>query len=83
MMTTDLRADLRKITTPTLVLGAWAAYTAYGADQETTRMTLVTQYEQLKDVEIRMSGDGFHFLTWDDPEWVNQEIARFISSHSQ
>lgn len=83
MMTTDVRTGLDKITTPTLVLGAWAAYKAYGADKESTRMTFATQYARLKDVDISMSGDGFHFLTWDDPEWVNQEIARFMSTHLQ
>jgi pimeloyl-ACP methyl ester carboxylesterase len=79
MMTTDLRPDLHKITTPTLVLGAWAAYKNYGSTQESTRMIYASQYAQLKNVDIRMATDAFHFITWDEPQWANQEIAQFLN----
>lgn len=80
MMTTDLRSELNKIKTPTLVLGSWAAYKVQGATQESTKAIFANQYAQLHDVKIHMSRSGFHFLTWDDPQWVNQEIARIITT---
>jgi|SRR5690554_64461 len=80
MMTTDLRSELNKIKTPTLVLGSWAAYKVQGATQDSTKAIFASQYAQLNDVKIRMSSSGFHFLTWDDPQWVNQEITRFITA---
>jgi pimeloyl-ACP methyl ester carboxylesterase len=80
MMTTDLRGELHKIKTPTLVLGSWAAYKAMGATRQSTLAIFSSQYALLKGVEIRMSDTGFHFLTWDDPQWVNDEINRFITT---
>lgn len=79
LMTTDLRASIATIKQPTLVLGAWAAYKSYGSTKESTKLIYSTQYAKLKNVDIRMSENGFHFLTWDDGEWVNQQIAEFIS----
>ncbi|WP_062059374.1 alpha/beta fold hydrolase [Cellvibrio sp. OA-2007] len=78
LMTTDLRADLARIEQPTLVLGAWAAYKAYGSTKDSTQTIFQTQYASLKDVDIRLSESGYHFLTWDDPEWVNEQIQQFL-----
>lgn len=81
MMTTDLRQELSKISAPTLVLGAWAAYQSFGATPDTTRAIFTQQYAKLKTAEIHLSEKGFHFLTWDDPEWVDQNIAAFLHTH--
>lgn len=80
MMTLDLRTQVSKIKTPTLVLGAWAAYKNFGATKESTTALYASQYAQLKEVDIRLSEAGFHFLTWDDPEWVNQQIADVLNN---
>lgn len=79
LMTTDLRASIAAINKPVMVLGAWAAYKPYGSTQESTKAIYTTQYAQLKNVDIRMSETGFHFLTWDDNEWVNQQIQQFLN----
>lgn len=79
MMTIDLRSKIRKIKTPTLVLGAWAAYKNFGATKESTAALYALQYAQLKQADIRLSDAGFHFLTWDDPEWVNQQILDVLT----
>lgn len=83
MMTTDLRGELNKIKTPTLVLGAWAAYKGYGATRESTQAIFTGQYAALEGVDIRMSDNGFHFLTWDDHQWVVDQIKDFISANTQ
>jgi pimeloyl-ACP methyl ester carboxylesterase len=78
MLTTDLRASIAAIDVPVLVLGSWAAYKPYGATLESTKATFAAQYAQLRNVEIEMSAAGFHFLTFDDGEWVNREIRQLI-----
>lgn len=79
MMVTDLRKPISTITAPTLVLGAWAAYKNYGATKESTKAIFTTQYAELKNVDIRMSETGYHFLMWDDASWVNQQISDFLN----
>ncbi len=80
LITTDLRDDIAAIKQPTLVLGAWAAYKAYGSTKDSTESIYKLQYEKLKNVDIRMSATGYHFLTWDDGDWVNRQINEFLST---
>ena len=80
MMVTDLRKPIASIKAPTMVLGAWAAYKAYGATQESTKAIFTAQYAELKQVDIRMSETGYHFLMWDDKDWVNQQISEFLAA---
>lgn len=80
LMTTDLRSDVAAIKQPTLVLGAWAAYKVYGSTKDSTAGIYKLQYEKLKNVDIRLSDTGYHFLTWDDGDWVNQQISEFLSA---
>lgn len=80
LMTTDLRNDIAAIKQPTLVLGAWAAYKAYGSTKDSTASIYKLQYEKLTNVDIHMSDAGYHFLTWDDGDWVNQQISEFLST---
>lgn len=79
MMVTDLRKSIADIKAPTLVLGSWAAYKPYGATKESTKAIFTMQYAELKNVDIRMSETGYHFLMWDDENWVNQQIIEFLS----
>ncbi|GGY76666.1 alpha/beta hydrolase [Cellvibrio zantedeschiae] len=79
MMVTDLRKPIADIKAPTLVLGAWAAYKSFGATKESTKAIFTTQYAELKNVDVRMSEAGYHFLMWDDATWVNQQIKDFLS----
>jgi hypothetical protein len=78
MMTTDLRQSISAIQQPILVLGAWAAYKSYGSTKESTKAIYAAQYAQVKHVEIRMSETSYHFISWDDPQWLNEQINDFI-----
>jgi len=78
LMTTDLRARISGLSQPVLVLGSWAAYKQYGATPESTAATFRLQYAALPRVNIRISETGYHFLTWDDGAWVNQQIRDFL-----
>lgn len=76
----DLRPLLPRITTPTLVLGAWAAYEPMGSTLESTKKIFEGQYAGLNGVKVSMSQRGYHFLMWDDPEWLLGEVKGFIAA---
>lgn len=78
LMTTDLRPDLAKIETPTLVLGAWASYAAFGATRESTQAVFDLQYAALPGVQIKLSDSGYHFLMWDDAAWLQREVRAVL-----
>ncbi|MCF8204778.1 MAG: alpha/beta hydrolase [Methylotenera sp.] len=76
----DLRPLLSKITAPTLVLGAWAAYEPMGSTMDSTRKIFEGQYAGLAGVKVAMSPRGYHFLMWDDPEWLVGEVKGFLAA---
>jgi len=80
MMTTDLRGELGQIKVPTLVLGAWAAYAPYGSTRESTAAIYKAQYAKLAGVRIEMSEGGYHFLMWDDPQWLQAQVRGFLDA---
>ncbi len=82
LMTTDVRAAIKDIHTPTLVLGAWAAYAQYGATRESTESIFRDQYAALDGVRIEMSDSGYHFLMWDDPQWLQSQVRAFLSANT-
>ena len=81
LYTTDLRADLARIKQPVLVLGAWAAYKAYGSTKESTRAVFALQYAKLPQTRIEMSEAGRHFLMWDDTAWFFAQTDSFLKAH--
>lgn len=78
MMTTDLRPSLGAIRAPTLVLGSWAAYAPYGATMDATAQVYRSQYAKLEGARVEMSQAGYHFLMWDDPQWLQAQLRGFI-----
>ena len=79
LMTTDLRPALAGSHTPTLVLGSWASYAPYGATQASTQAIFEQQYAALPGVRIKLSEGGYHFLMWDDPQWLQQQVREFLA----
>jgi len=80
LMTTDLRERVGTIKTPTLVLGAWAAYKSFGSTKDSTKAIYVGQYQKLKGVKIEMSETAYHFISWDDPKWLSAQVRNFLKS---
>ncbi|MEQ9405492.1 MAG: alpha/beta hydrolase [Cyclobacteriaceae bacterium] len=74
----DLREKIASISSPTLVLGAWAGYKDYGVTKEMTMNSFRHQYRNLKDVQIALSEEGRHFLMWDDPQFFYSQIRTFL-----
>ena len=76
----DLRPLLPKITAPTLVLGAWAAYEPMGSTLESTKKIFEAQYAGLNGARVSMSQRGYHFLMWDDADWLVGEVKGFLAA---
>ena len=74
---TDLRQDVARITSPTLVLGTWIAYKDY-APRATIEATFQSQYQKLPGVQITISDAARHFIMYDDPEWLYGQIEAFL-----
>jgi pimeloyl-ACP methyl ester carboxylesterase len=77
MMTTDLRGDLDKIKSPTLVLGTWIAYKQY-ATRDDVEKNFRTQYAKLKNYDLILSDKARHFVMLDDPEGFFQALDNFL-----
>ena len=73
----DLRQDIARIKTPTLVLGSWVAYKAY-APKAAFEANYKAQYAKLPDVQIAMSDIGRHFIMYDDPQWMLARMDEFL-----
>ena len=82
LWTTDLRPELAAIRCPVLVLGSWAAYAPMGATQDVTRAIFAAQYANLAGVQIHMSAAGYHFLMWDDRDWLVGEVRGALRAGS-
>jgi N-formylmaleamate deformylase len=77
MMTTDLRADLDKINSPTLVIGTWIAYKQY-ATREQVEKNFRTQYAKLKNYDLVLEDKARHFVMLDDPAGFFQAVDHFL-----
>jgi pimeloyl-ACP methyl ester carboxylesterase len=77
LFSADLRDDLAKIKSRTLVLGTWIGYKTY-TDRERTEANLRRQYARLAGVEIQITDSARHFIMWDDPEWMFGQLDRFL-----
>lgn len=78
MYTTDIRGKLSTIKTPTLVLGAWAAYEAYGSTKESVMNMYRAQYAKHEHLDLDISDTGYHFIMWDDPEFFHNWLNKFL-----
>lgn len=75
----DLRPLLPRISAPTLVLGAWAAFEPMGSTREGTQRLFEQQYAGLAQTQVRISERGYHFLMWDDRDWLVSEVKGFLA----
>ncbi|TXI22755.1 MAG: alpha/beta hydrolase [Roseateles sp.] len=75
----DLRPQLPRLTLPTLVLGAWAAYEPMGGTLDSTRRIFEQQYAGAPQLTLAMSERGYHFLMWDDAAWLVAQVRGFIA----
>lgn len=75
---TDLRPLLPRITQPVRVLASWAAYAPMGSTLASTQGLYERQYAGLAQAQIRMSEQGYHFLMWDDKDWLLAQVREVL-----
>ena len=78
MYSADLRDDIAKIKSPTLVMGSYIGFP--GATREGVEANLRRQYAKLQGVEIQVTDKAHHFIMWDDPEWMFGHLDRFLGA---
>ncbi len=85
MMSTDLRADLARIGSPTLVLGSWIGMKQQleAADAANPRQvavrTFVKQYEALPHMHLAITDTARHFIMYDDQAWFFGQLDAFLA----
>ena len=77
LMASDLRQDVAKVQSPTLVLGTWIAYKDY-APRAAIEATFQQQYAQLPGVRIALADTARHFIMYDQPDWMHARIEQFL-----
>lgn len=75
----DLRSELSKIGSPTLVLAAWIGYAPY-TNHDSAAQTYRQQYAELNNVQIAITDTARHFIMLDEPEWMFARIETFLST---
>ena len=78
LMASDLRQDVAKVQSPTLVLGTWIAYKGY-APRAAIEATFQQQYAQLPGVQIALADTARHFIMYDQPDWMYARIEQFLN----
>ena len=78
LYTIDIREELSKIKVPTLVMGAYIAYKPFGVTRESTLKNYTDQYARLDGVIVDLTDKGNHFIMWDDPEYLQSWLKKFL-----
>lgn len=78
MMGDDMREQVGRIRAPTLVLGSWIAYKAYGP-MAMFEQNYRNQYMRLPGVQVALAETARHFIMLDDPAWMYDRIDRFLN----
>jgi pimeloyl-ACP methyl ester carboxylesterase len=80
LMSHDLRGNIAKIQSPTLLLGA-----AGGFDNQAQKDAMKTMYAEqliaLRGAKLVMHNHARHFIMLDDPLWLNQQIVSFLQQN--
>jgi len=80
MMTTDLRFDVKKVETPILLIGA-----GYGSDSADDKAMIQRIYERQVDgtdkVKVVFTWKARHFVMFDDPEFFNATVDKFLADN--
>jgi len=85
LMSLDLREDVARINSPTLVLGTWAGLhdqlKSYGIDlpREAFVQTFDQQFTKLSRLHFAMAEHARHFIMFDDPDWFFAQLDAFLA----
>ncbi len=77
IMTNDLRGDLKRITTPTLVFGSWVGLGPQASKDSVTKI-FREQYAGLPGYQLRIAETARHFIMYDEEAWFLGEVDAFL-----
>ena len=86
LMGLDLRDDVVRISSPTLVLGTWVGLhdqiKTYGTDlpREAFVQTFEQQFAKLPRIHFAMAEKSRHFIMLDDPQWFFAQLDAFLTN---
>jgi hypothetical protein len=78
LFSTDLRPEMKNVIRPVLVLGDWISYKKYGATHESVLKSYTDQFSLAKNVTISINDSSYHFIMYDEPQWVYQQMEAFL-----
>ena len=78
LLTTDLRDNLHRIQSPTLVMTTWIAYKEY-TSRTLAESRYRDQYEGLDGVSLVMFDDARHFVMYDNPDKYYLVLDEFLA----
>ena len=84
LMSIDARADVARITSPTLVLGTWIGLheqlKKYGValSRSDVARTFEEQFAKLPRLHFALTDTARHFIMFDDPQWFFAELDPFL-----
>ena len=81
MMSADLRSDVERIQSPTLVMATWIGYKDYTSRDQIER-GLHQQYSKLSGATLRITDTARHFIMWDDPNWMFGQMDEFLADRT-
>jgi N-formylmaleamate deformylase len=78
LFSTDLRPEMKNVISPVLVLGDWISYKKYGATHESVLKSYTDQFSLAKNVTIAINDSSYHFIMYDEPQWVYHQMEVFL-----
>jgi N-formylmaleamate deformylase len=80
LLSTDLRQDIGKISSPVLLLGASGGFSD-SAQQIAAEQLYREQLQALPNATLQMNTDSRHFIMYDAPVWLNKQIVDFLETN--
>lgn len=81
LMSNDLRPSLAKIKADLLILGASGGFNDNSRKQGVEQL-YKGQVANLPNAVVKMNTTSRHFIMYDDPKWLNNQITAFIKDKS-
>ena len=81
LMSTDLRESISTIKSPALLIGAAGGFTE-DSDRLAVKALYQQQLSKLNGAQLVMNNQSRHFIMFDQPQWLAQEITAFLKQAS-
>lgn len=82
LLTTDLLPELARVKVPTLIIGTWIGLRQY-MSREQVEKNFREQYASLAGYKFVMAEKAKHFVMFDEPEFLFEEMDNFLASQSR